>query len=609
MVCVPSQKPILIFDGKCGFCRIWIDYWRQLTGDRIEYIALQDVGDRFPQIPAEAYEQSVQLVRPDGTVASGARAVFESLGKLRLYSWVSAPAELAYRLVAGHRNFFYHLTRLTFGKKIEPARFEKTQWLFLRALAVIYAIAFASLANQVMALYGSGGILPITDFLISIARNAGAIRYLAVPSIFWIGSDDMVLNGMCWAGIILSVMLMITGFQSNRFQRAILVLLFLLYLSFSSAGQEFLSFQWDSLLLETGFLAIFLGSNRIIPWMFRWLCFRLYFLSGAVKLLSGDKTWRSLTALDFHYHTQPLPTPLAWYMDKLPPALQRWSTAGVLGAELVLPFLIFFPRRIRMFAATCMIALQILILLTGNYTFFNLLAIALCLFLYDDRVLGRFAPATSWRIKPSANSQIEAHEDSPAPSSGRLAKAVAVLVLALGLSRHWLTFTGSVPAPVAAMIRYTAPLQIVNTYGLFAVMTTTRNEIVLEGSDDGQNWKEYEFRYKPGDVRQAPRWVAPYQPRMDWQMWFAALGNYQSNPWLVNYVVRLLEGSDQANSLLAANPFPAHPPKFIRAIVYEYTFTNFAERRSTHAWWKRELRGQYLPAVGLRSGAQPSGNQ
>jgi lipase maturation factor 1 len=598
---VASDKPILIFDGKCGFCRIWVEYWRQLTADRIEYIASQDVGGHFPQIPAEAYEKSIQIVRPDGTVANGARAVFESLGKLRLYSWISAPAEAAYRLVAANRNFFHHVTRLTFGSRIEPARFAGTQWLFLRALAVIYAIAFASLVNQLTALYGSSGVLPVSDFLAGVAKSAGAIRYLAVPSLFWFGNDDLTLTGMCWAGVVLSVLLMITGFQSRRFERLILVLLWALYLSFSSVGQEFLSFQWDSLLLEVGFLSIFLGSNRVIPWMFRWLCFRLYFLSGAVKLLSGDAAWRNLTALNFHYHTQPLPTVLAWYAEKLPQSLQRVSTLGVFAVELVIPFLIFFPRRLRMLGAGCMIALQVLILLTGNYTFFNLLTIALCLFLFDDRVLGRFAPEPGQAANASTK--------PVTASKNRFIYVVAAILFLLGSFRLLLTFLGTVPAPVTVAIRYTAPLQVVNTYGLFAVMTTIRNEVVLEGSDDGQNWKEYEFRYKPGDVKQAPRWVAPFQPRLDWQMWFAALGNYQTNPWLVNFVVRLLEGSERVTSLLATNPFPDKPPKYIRGVVYEYRFTSFAERNQTSAWWKREARGQYLPAVGLRSALQNTGNQ
>ncbi len=361
--------------------------------DRIEYLASQDVGDRFPQISPEAYAQSVQLVRPDGSVASGARAVFESLGKSRIYSWISAPSELAYRIIARHRDFFYQVTRFTFGTRIEPTRFAATQWLFLRALAVIYAVAFGSLTFQVIGLFGARGILPIAPFLASVARTDSTLRFVAVPSLLWFGSDDITLIGLCFAGVIFASMLLLTGFARGKFERLILVVLFVLYLSFAAAGQEFLSFQWDSLLLEAGFLAIFLGHNRIVPWLFRWLVFRLYFLSGAVKLLSDDPTWRNLSALGFHWHTQPLPTPLAWYADKLPSAIQHSVTAAALGIEIVIPFLIFFPRRIRIFGAWCLIGMQVAILLTGNYGFFNLLTIALTLFLFDDQALARFVPA------------------------------------------------------------------------------------------------------------------------------------------------------------------------------------------------------------------------
>ena len=587
-----EPKPVLIYDGHCGFCRIWLDYWRQLAGDRIEYIASQDVGARFPQIPREAYSQSVQLVRPDGSVASGARAVFESLGKSHIYRWISAPSEFAYPIIAGHRDFFYQVTRFTFGTRIEPTHFAATQWLFLRALALIYAVAFGSLTFQVIGLLGQRGILPVAPFLASVARTDSTLRFVAVPSLLWFGNDDLTLIGLCFAGVIFACMLLLTGFASGKFERLILTVLFVLYLSFAAAGQEFLSFQWDSLLLETGFLAIFLGRNRIVPWLFRWLVFRLYFLSGAVKLLSDDPTWRNLSALGFHWHTQPLPTPLAWYVDKLPTAIQHFMTGAAVGIELVIPFLIFLPRRVRMFGACCLIGMQVLILITGNYTFFNLLTIALTLFLFDDQALARFVPA------PIAERLLEAGKIAP---RARVAAAVAVVVLVLSLSHLFETFGGQLPTFLKTAQRYTAPLQIVNTYGLFAVMTTQRIEIVLEGSPDGETWQPYEFKYKPGDVNRAPGWVAPYQPRLDWQMWFAALSNYQTNPWFVNLTLQLLNGSPDVAGLLGTNPFPDRPPRFIRATAYEYTFTDWETRRRTGAWWKRERRGLYLPPVGLRS--------
>jgi predicted DCC family thiol-disulfide oxidoreductase YuxK len=590
-----EPKPVLIYDGHCGFCRIWLDYWRQLAGDRIEYLASQDVADRFPQIPREAYSQSVQLVRPDGSVASGARAVFESLGKERIYRWISAPTEFAYRIIAGHRDFFYQVTRFTFGTHIEPTHFAATQWLFVRALALIYAVAFGSLTFQVIGLYGVRGILPIAPFLASVARTDSTLRFVAVPSLLWFGNDDFTLTGLCFAGVIFASMLLLTGFARGKFERLILAVLFVLYLSFAAAGQEFLSFQWDSLLLETGFLAIFLGHNRIVPWLFRWLVFRLYFLSGAVKLLSDDPNWRNFSAVGFHWHTQPLPTPLAWYADKLPTAIQHFMTGAAVGIELLIPFLIFFPRRVRMFGAWCLIGMQVSILITGNYTFFNLLTIALTLFLFDDQALARFVPALiTERLQ----------ETPPVTGRARVAASVAVVVMVLSLSHLFETFNGQLPSFLKTAVRYTAPLQIVNTYGLFAVMTTQRIEIVLEGSPDGEIWQPYEFKYKPGDLNRAPGWVAPHQPRLDWQMWFAALGNYQTNPWFVNLTLQLLNGSPDVAGLLGTNPFPDQPPRFIRATAYEYTFTDWETRRRTGAWWKRERRGLYLPPVGLRSAAQ-----
>ncbi len=383
------MQPLLIYDGRCGFCRIWIDYWKRLTGDRIDFAPSQEAGSRFPQIPADAFAQAVQLVRPDGSVASGARAVFETLGREGIYessSLVAASSEAAYRFIAKRRSFFYWLTRLTFGKRIEPARFALTQWLFLRVLAAIYMVAFASLAVQVTGLLGEHGISPARDFFGRVGTSLGWMRFWAAPSLFWFNSTDKILVGAAWMGVGLGAVLFI-----GRLERLALVLLYVLYLSFSLAGQEFLAVPVDALLLETGFLAIFFGNSRVtqktIAWLYRWLAFRLYFLSGLVKLASGDPTWRGLTALDFHYWTQPLPTVIAWYADKLPRGFQHFSTFMVLAIELGAPFLIFMPRRIRFVGASLLLGLQVLIFVTGNYTFFNVLSAAITIFLFDDQAL------------------------------------------------------------------------------------------------------------------------------------------------------------------------------------------------------------------------------
>jgi hypothetical protein len=591
-------QPLLIYDGRCGFCRIWIDYWKRLTGEHVDFAPSQEVGDRFPQIPPKAFAEAVQLVRPDGSVASGARAVFETLGRERIYEssrLVAASSEAAYRFIARRRSFFYWLTRLTFGKRIEPARFALTQWLFLRLLAAIYTVAFASLAVQVTGLLGEHGISPAHDFFDRVGTSLGWMRFWAAPSVFWWNSSDKVLVGGAWMGVGLGAILFI-----GRLERLALVLLYALYLSFSLAGQDFLSFQWDALLLEVGFLAIFFGRTRTtqktIAWLYRWLGFRLYFLSGFVKLASHDPTWRSLSALDFHYWTQPLPTIVAWYVDKLPRTVQHASTFMVLAIELGAPFLIFMPRRIRFFGASLLLGLQALIFATGNYTFFNLLSAAITVFLFDDQAL-RGIVWTPRRVREWVMT-----EPARTGRAGRLAAAaLTLLILPLGFVRIIENVTRELPDPVELLARYTSPFQVVNSYGLFAVMTTERLEIVVEGSDDGERWQAYEFPYKPGDVRRAPRWAAPYQPRLDWQMWFAALGDYRTNPWFVTFVERLLEGSPEVAALLEKNPFPDHPPRYVRAVTYDYTFSTWDEHRQTGAWWHREPHGEYLPTVGLRN--------
>jgi hypothetical protein len=577
---VSSSKPLLIFDGKCGFCRIWIEYWRKLTGDRVEYAPSQEVGGEYPQIPKEDFSLGVQLVRPDGSVARNAAAAFETLRLDQFYAPLAPVWEWGYRIVATHRDFFYHLTTWTFGTQIEPARFALTQWIFVRLLAVIYAIAFGSLTVQIAGLLGSHGILPVADYLKAVAESAGGMRFYFVPTLFWINASDAALLGVCWAGVAIAAMVLL-GF----FERAGLAILFVLYLSLSSAGQEFLSFQWDALLVEVGFLAIFLVNSRVVVWLFRWLLFRLMFLSGAVKLLSGDKTWRDLSALSYHYWTQPLPNRISWYMAQLPPSFQKVSTGVVLAVELAVPFLIFAPRRIRIFGAWCLVGLQVLIFLTGNYTFFNLLALAMCVFLWDDRTFEGWLKAVGGIACPTKK------------LNRIIVAVVAVLVLTIGVSRMVETF---LRVPVF-IVKYTAPLEIVNSYGLFAMMTTERPEIIVEGSADGETWVPYSFRYKPGDLGQAPRWAAPHQPRLDWQMWFAALGNYRENPWFVNFAVKLLEGSPEVRGLLEADPFQGRSPRYVRAMLYDYTFTDVEERRKTGNWWKRELKGQYLPPVGLKA--------
>jgi lipase maturation factor 1 len=586
------EKPLLIFDGDCGFCRIWIEYWKILTGDRVEYAPSQDVAGQYPQIPENNFRESVQLVMPDGQALSGARAVFTTLSSVPGRAWmlwayehvpVVAPgSEAAYRLIASHRTFFYHFTRLTFGKRVLPWRFARTEWLFLRLLAAIYLIAFVSLAIQITGLIGARGILPLGGYLAAVSKALGVRGYWAMPTIFWIAHGDGFLKAACLAGMAISIAL-IPGLLQGHWERPLLVCLYILYLSLCTAGQDFMSFQWDSLLLETGFLAIFLGNSKFVVLLFRWLLFRLLFLSGAVKLTSHDPVWRDWTALAFHYLTQPLPTPVAWYMYQLPLAFQRLSTAFTLFIELAIPFLFFAPRLWRFCAAGAALFLQALIFVTGNYTFFNLLTMSLCVLLFDDLFFERFR----FRARNARTSTVAVW-------------AAAVIILALTVSELHEMFFDTSSSLERALVQIAAPFEIANTYGLFASMTTTRPEIIVQGSNDGATWLDYEFRFKAGDLRQPPHWVEPYQPRLDWQMWFAALSDYRAAPWFTNFMVRLLQGSPDVLGLLGKNPFPNAPPKFVRAELFDYSFTNFATRRDTGDWWARQPRGLYFPQISLQ---------
>ena len=477
------------------------------------------------------------------------------------------------------------------------------RWFFLRGLALVYGIAFFSYSTQVLGLIGEQGILPARELLEAVSPYAGQGAYHRLPTFFWLRSDDLFLQGLCWAGIGLSVLLFF-GLSPVP----ILFLLWALYLSLANVSQEFLSYQWDALLLEAGFLGIFLAPltlrwkpnhpppdpPRIAVWGFWWLLFRLVFSSGMVKLSSADPTWWNLSALLCHYQTQPLPTWIGWFAHQLPAWFQKVSCILMFGIELGVPFLIFAPRKLRIAACLLLVAFQLLIMATGNYSFFNWLTILLCMLLLDDGVWTRFFFRKS---VPSAASR----------SSREWPRWILVPALLLWFAVSWVRL-GDVlrrpipwPRPLQQLAEWIAPFHIDNGYGLFAVMTTSRPEIILEGSENGQEWKVYEFRYKPGDLGHPPGFVAPHQPRLDWQMWFAALDSYQANPWFLRFCVKLLEGSPTVSALLKKNPFPGRPPRYLRATVWDYRFTDLAGLRREGKWWKSTRRGLYCPILSLRN--------
>jgi predicted DCC family thiol-disulfide oxidoreductase YuxK len=599
-----SSKPLLVYDNDCDFCRYWVARWQHITGDRIDYAPSQEVAAEFPEIPLSAFENSVQLILENGTVLSGAEAVLRALNNdLLLWCYYRLPgfasvSEGIYRFIAQHRPFFSALTRWLWGTHTERTTFCFSRWLFLRGLGCIYLIAFLSLWVQIHGLVGSNGILPAEQYLAAVRQQIGTEGYYLIPTLFWLNPSDACLHFLCVGGVILSLAL-IAGF----FPPFILAGLWGFYLSLVTVGQVFLSFQWDVLLLEIGFLAIFFAPLQIrdtlrrasppsgaFLWLLWWLLFRFMFASGFVKLAS-DEVWRNLTALNFHYETQPLPTWLGWYAHQLPEWFHKISVIGMLAVELVIPFFIFAPRRLRTVGCIGLIGLQVTILLTGNYCFFNLLTIVLCLLLIDDVT---WKGLLSKRFMPN----FQPVEQAPHRYRRYCIAVVAILLFMLSGIRFGNQLFRNAPLPDVAWIR---PFRSVNTYGLFADMTESRPEIIVEGSNDRITWETYRFRWKPGELTTAPKWVAPHQPRLDWQMWFAALqGSYRNTPWFPHFVGVLLQGKPEVLQLLAENPFPDAPPRYVRATLYDYHFTDLATKRAEGTWWHRERKGLYCPAVSLR---------
>ena len=588
----------LVYDGDCGICRYWVDYWMQQTKGRVVYRPYQDAASDFPTIQLEDFKRAIQLIEPDGRIYEGAAATFRVLryapgrgGWWWLYTHVPgfAPvSEWAYAFLARRRDLLNRISKLLWGPRVEPERYELVSWVFMRLLGTIYIVAFASLAVQITGLVGEAGILPLGRHLEAARQGWGVAAYWGLPTLFWLSSSDAVLVAGTVLGAVLGLLVVL-----GLWTRAALVGLFVLYLSYVYAGQAFLSYQWDLLLLEAGFLAIFLtAGSRIVVWLYRWLIFRYLFLSGVVKLLSGHLTWQHLTALEFHFWTQPLPTPLAWYAAQLPDWILATATAAALVIELIVAFLIFLPRRPRALAAWCVLLFQLAILLTGNYGFFNLLTMALCLFLFDDAALRRVLPQR-------LGERVAIQAPHPGRATTMVAAALALIVVPVGLNHIWQAFTRTGLPLAGTLTEWISPLLVVNSYGPFATMTKTRPEIIVEGSDDGQTWREYIFRYKPGPVTRRPRWSIPHQPRLDWQMWFAGYGTFAENPWFPTLMQRLLEGSPSVRALLADGPFADRPPKYVRAELFDYRFASPGTHADTGAWWERRPAGIYFPEMSL----------
>jgi predicted DCC family thiol-disulfide oxidoreductase YuxK len=611
------SKPTFFWDGDCHFCRGWVERWKETTRGAVDYIPFQQIGERYCDIPRSQFERAATLIEPDGSVFSGAEAVFRALGSRPSRIWLAwsydhvpgfaAISEAVYKLISANRRFASSVTRLLWGNNVRPPQYFCARRWFLRLLGFIFLIAFVSLWVQIDGLVGSGGITPVSEFLPAARAQIGDRAFWVLPTLCWLNSSDGFLQFLCGGGVVLALCL-IAGIAPALCLLGLVVF----YLSLTIAGQVFLSFQWDILLIEAGFLAIFLA-----PWRFWWtkrneppvsraalfllklLLFKLMLMSGVVKLTSGDDSWgwangswhwSLATALNYHYWSQPLPTVIGWWADQSPEWFKKFSVALCLTIEIIVPFFIWAPRRLRLIACALLIFLQVAIGLTGNYNFFNLLTMTLCLLLIDDAVCRR---------KESAPRECRY------TTFDRIANyaVVAVVILTLPLNAR-LIYSAFDPQAewsgrFGRFFERIEPFRIVNGYGLFRVMTKDRKEILIEGSADGLEWKPYEFKWKPGDVMRAPGWCQPHQPRLDWQMWFAALGSYQENPWFVQTAIALLHGKPDVIALFAKNPFPKAPPHWIRATIYRYRFTTAEEHRQTGAWWKRQELGEYLPSVSL----------
>jgi hypothetical protein len=508
-----------------------------------------------------------------------------------------------YRFVSGHRDRLAGADRLLFGKDQHAGSgtYFLTRSVFLRLLGVVYLVAFTSIAVQIDGLIGSGGILPAARFLTAAHAEYGGEAHQLFPTLAWFNSSDAFLHVLSWGGACVAAVLVI-GFLPQL----CLLLLWAFYLSIVNIGQPFLGFQWDSLLLEAGFLAIFFAParltlssrrtplpppSRLMRLLLVWLLFRLMFLSGVVKITSGDPTWANWTAMSYHYETQPLPTWTSWYWYHLPMGFHKAETVATFVLELCVPPLYFAPRRLRKIAFWLTVLLQVSIAATGNFGFFNLLTVAIAVVLLDD------ASFPAWLRKHIPSHRV------PRPAWRGIALAPLAAVLLVATIAHGVLRAHFRPSWAMDLYQRAEPMDpyhIANAYGLFEVMTTARPEIIIEGSDDSVTWKPYAFRYKPGDdLTRRPRFCTPHMPRLDWQLWFAAMGDVNSSPWTIALFRRLLEGSPPVLGLFRENPFPDHPPKYIRAMLYQYHFSTREQRAKTGAWWTREPAGEFCPAITL----------
>jgi hypothetical protein len=534
--------------------------------------------------------------------------------------------------------------RWLFHAQAGPGNRLVARWIFLRALAAIYFSAFYSLLFQIEGLNGPNGILPAQSFLQAVRSDTGSLRFWYAPTLFWLSSGSHMMMAVVWLGLAASLAAL-----CNLWPRLSFFVCFLCFLSFVSAAQAFSGYQSDSMLLEAGFLALFFAPRGLLPgwgaasppsraslFLLQWEWFRIYFESGLVKLFSGDPEWRNFTAMDEYYQNGPLPTWVGWYVEHLPHWFHAATVAGTLAMELAVVWMLFLPRHARLICFCIVTPWEIGVILTANYTFLNYLVLVLGFLLLDDRSVRWLLPPRFRDTLPLAPQPQEdtpsaintlsithsileatAHE-APAEDTDEMSSTVhspaarlQVWLSTAGLCLSAFLLTWIAYATTAEMIRIPwpdlplpslptmalEPFRIANQYGLFAVMTRGRYEIEFQGSNDGQTWTPYPFRYKPQSLDQAPGIYAPYQPRFEWNLWFASLGDWQQNNLVPLTEERLLENDKDVLALFRSNPFGQAPPRYVRAVLWQYWFTSIAEKRQTGNWWKRDLMGLYAPVL------------
>ncbi|HTM04300.1 MAG TPA: lipase maturation factor family protein [Vicinamibacterales bacterium] len=468
----------------------------------------------------------------------------------------------------------------------DTAGYWYSRFVFERALGLIYLVAFLCAANQFVPLLGERGLLPFTRFI-------QIVPFRSSPSLFYFVKHDSDLRAAAWLGVVVSVLVIgglpqRTGAITSALAWGVL---WVLYLSFVNVGQTFYAFGWESLLLEAGFFAMFIGGwmttpSTVLNWVWRWMLFRVMFGAGLIKI-RGDACWRDLTCLDYYFETQPIPNALSWYFHWLPHWVHRTGVVFNHIVELGVPFLYFAPQPIAAIGGVLTIAFQLVLIASGNLSWLNWITIVLCIPTLDDRW---------WTWLPVFQPHLIA--DSALRRGILLTLAAVVIVLSIRPALNMIS-------PRQLMNYSFNPIHVVNTYGAFGSIGRDRPEIVIEGTSDAvitdaTKWAAYEFKGKPGDPMRRGSQIAPYHLRLDWLMWFAAMGSPQQYPWFSSLLVKLLQGDRDTIALLRWNPFPEAPPRWIRASYYDYRFTTPEEHRATGRWWRRTLAGLYMPPVRLQ---------